>query len=130
MELLVSYQRGHYRKARREIEVILARLGDSQPSVGRTAVDGIARAATTLDARDVVRWCSELFHRGLTFEHAIKWIPVDYWCAADMQAIRRVLVEKVRDRIGPEGTWGLNRARPRITDEAPERQMYRAPKGS
>jgi hypothetical protein len=58
MELLVSYQRGHYRKARREIEVILARLGDSQPSVGRTAVDGIRRRSRHRPAHSAARACA------------------------------------------------------------------------
>jgi len=113
MELLVSYSRGHYGKARREILLILGRLGDARASVERTAVDGIALAQTTLASRDVVHRCRELFLQGFVFEHAIKWVPVDYWCEADLQAIRRVLVEKVRDRIAPSETWGMKVAKRR-----------------
>lgn len=113
MELLVSYQRSHYGKAKREILLILGRLGDEHASVERTAIDGIALARTALDARNVVRRCRDLFLHGFAFEHAIKWVPVDYWCEADLQAIRRVLVEKVRDQIAPGETWGMKVAKHR-----------------
>ncbi len=113
MELLVSYQCGHYGKARREIRLILRHLGDPQASVERTAVDGIALARTVLEGGDVVRGCREMFLRGFAFEHAVKWVPVDYWCEADLGAIRRVLAEKVRDRIAPGETWGLKVAKRR-----------------
>jgi tRNA(Ser,Leu) C12 N-acetylase TAN1 len=113
MDLLVSHQRGQYGKARREILLILRRLGDEHASVERTAVDGIALARTVLDGRDVVRRCHELFLQGFAFEHAVKWVPVDYWCEADLQAIRRVLVEKVRDRIAADETWGMKVAKRR-----------------
>jgi tRNA(Ser,Leu) C12 N-acetylase TAN1 len=113
MELLVSYQRRHYGKARREILLVLGRLGDPRPSVERTAVDGIALARTTLDGRDVVHRCRELFLHDFAFEHAVKWVPVDYWCDTDLQAIRRILAEKVRDRIAPEETWGMEVAKRR-----------------
>jgi tRNA(Ser,Leu) C12 N-acetylase TAN1 len=113
MELLVSYQRGRYGKARREILRVLKRLGDEHASVERTAVDGVSLARTALDGREVVRNCRELFLHGFTFEHAVKWVPVDYWCEADLQAIRRVLAEKVREQIAPNETWGMNVAKRR-----------------
>ena len=113
MELLVSHQRGRYGKAKREILLVLRRLGDPRPSVERTAVDGIALARTTLDGRDIVHGCRALLLQGFAFEHAVKWVPVDYWCDTDLQAMRRILAEKVRDRIGPEETWGMEVAKRR-----------------
>jgi tRNA(Ser,Leu) C12 N-acetylase TAN1 len=113
MELLVSHQRGRYGKAKREILQTLRRLGDEYPVVERTAVQGIALVRTALDAREVVRRCRELFLEDFAFEHAVKWVPVDYWCEADLEAIRRLLVAKVRDQIGPDETWGMTVAKRR-----------------
>ncbi len=113
MDLLVSHQRGRYGRARREILKVLKRLGDEHPLIERTAVDGIAFVRTALDGRFVVQGCRALFKGGFAFEDAIKWTPVDDWCEADLQAIRRLLAEHVRDRIEPSETWGLKVAKRR-----------------
>jgi tRNA acetyltransferase TAN1 len=112
-DLLVSYQCGHFGKARREALRVLRGLGDDAAGVERTAVDGIALARTALDGRKIVHHCRELSDRGYAFEHAIKWVPVDHWCNADLDSIRRLLVEKVRERIAPEDTWGMEVAKRR-----------------
>jgi tRNA(Ser,Leu) C12 N-acetylase TAN1 len=113
MDLLVSYQRGRYGRARREILGVLKHLGDERPLIERTAVDGIAFVRTALEGRVVVQGCRALFKGGLAFEDAVKWVPVDYWCDADLQAIHRLLAERVRDRIEPNETWGLKVAKRR-----------------
>jgi tRNA(Ser,Leu) C12 N-acetylase TAN1 len=107
MELLVSHRRGHFGKARREVLRVLRRLGDEHSVVERTGVDGIALVHTGLDVRDVVRGCRNLLLEGCPFEHAIKWVPVDYWCERDLEAIRRLLADKIRDQIAPDETWGM-----------------------
>lgn len=75
--------------------------------VERTAVHGIARVHAQRDARDVVRGCRGLFLDGFPFEHALRWVPVDYWCERDLEAIRRLLADEVRGRIAPDETWGM-----------------------
>jgi tRNA(Ser,Leu) C12 N-acetylase TAN1 len=107
MELLVSHPRGRYGKARREILRTLRRLGDEHPAVERTDVHGIALVHTGLDGRDVVHRSRELFLEGVPFEHAVKWVPVDFWCEPDLEAMRSLLEEKVRDLIAPDETWGM-----------------------
>ena len=107
MELLVSYPRGHFGRARREVLEALRRLGDECPRIERTSVEGISLVHTALDAREVARRCRELFHQGFAFEHAIKWMPVDYWCEADLEAMRALLADKVRAQIGEQETWGM-----------------------
>lgn len=113
MDLLVSYQRGRYGRARREILKVLKHLGEEHPLIERTAVDGIAFVRTALDGRVVVQGCRALFKGGRAFEEAVKWVPVDYWCEAALEAIRRLLAERVRDRIEPNETWGLKVAKRR-----------------
>jgi tRNA(Ser,Leu) C12 N-acetylase TAN1 len=107
MELLVSHPRGRYGKARREILRTLRRLGDGRPVVERTAVHGIALVHTGLDGREVAHRCRELFLEGFAFEHAVKWVPVDYWCEPDLEAMRNLLAEKVCDQIAQNETWGM-----------------------
>jgi len=112
-DLLVSYRCGRYGKAKREIFAALKRLHDDHPVVERTAVDGIAFVRTALDGRQVVEGCRALLEQGFLFEDAIKWVPVDYWCEADLPAIRRILLENVRARIAPDETWGMQVAKRR-----------------
>jgi tRNA(Ser,Leu) C12 N-acetylase TAN1 len=72
MDLLVSHQRGRYRKARREILRTLKRLGDEHRAVERTEVQGIALAHTALDAREVVHRCRELFEQGFALDRRVE----------------------------------------------------------
>ncbi len=113
IDLLVSYQRGRYGRAKEEILRVLKRLGDQHPMIDRTAVDGIAGVRTALNARRVVRGCRELLEEGFDFKHAVKWVPVDYWCEADLDAMHRLLAGTVRDQIAATETWGLKIAKHR-----------------
>lgn len=107
-ELLVSYPWGRFRQARGEIVQRLREFGDERPVVGRTCVEGIARVRTVLDGRAVVRRCHERFSGDpLAFAFAIQWVPVDSWCETDLEAIRRLIEEEIRDRIGEHETWGM-----------------------
>ena len=107
MDLLVSHRCGRYSRARREILRTLTHLGDDHAAVERTSVEGIALVHTALEARSVVHGCRELSLEGRALEEAIKWVPVDYWCETDLQAMYRLLEEKVRDQIAPDETWAM-----------------------
>ena len=107
MDLLVSYECGHYGLARDEILDVLGRLGDGHAQVERSSVDGIAHARTALDAREVTRRCRSLADQGYPFRFAVKWVPVEYWCETDLHSIRKLLEDNVRDRITAGETWGL-----------------------
>ncbi len=106
-DLLVSYPYRRFGPARREIRRILKRLGDEHVQVERTGVDGVAFVRTALDGREVVRRCRELFQTAPTFEFAIKWVPVDYWCDTDLDAMRKLIEEKIRGQIDANETWGM-----------------------
>lgn len=112
-DLMVSYDCGRYGRARREILDVLHRLGDEHGEVERSSVEGVALAHTALDAREVARGCRSLADHGYAFRFAIKWVPVDYWCETDLEAIRRVLADKVRDRIAADETWAMQVAKRR-----------------
>jgi len=114
MDLLISHDCGRFAPARREILNVLSRFGDDCAQVQRTSVDGIVLVHTTLDGREVVRRCGELLReKSSTFEFAIKWVPVDYWCDSDLGAIRELLETKVRGQIAEGETWCLQIAKRR-----------------
>ncbi len=107
MELLLSYHRNHFFPARREIAGILRALGDPSPAVTRTGVMGMAVVSTSLDNREVVRKCKSLFATEDGFQHAIKLVPIDFWCETDLDAMKKVIEENVRGLIGEGETWAM-----------------------
>lgn len=113
MDLLISYDCGRFRRARHETLDVLRRLGDEHSDAERSSVDGIAIAHTALDPREVVSRCRCLAEQGYTFRFAIKWVPVDYWCDTELDTIRKLLAQKVRDRIAADETWGMQLAKRR-----------------
>jgi len=108
MDLLVSHSRGCYRPARQEIARTLGRLGDAQPHIGKSGVPGIVVVHTAIDNRHVVARCAERYRaEPEAFRFAIKWVPVDGWCAKDLDAMRRMIKEQVLPRIGARDTWAM-----------------------
>lgn len=108
MDILISFSWGRFYPMLREVQRILKRLGDQQPYIEWTPVDGIAVAHTSLDNRDVIRQCRELLHkREENFELAVKWVPVDYWCETNLDAMKQVIEEQVRPRIQAKECWGM-----------------------
>lgn len=108
MDLLVSYPRGCYSPARREIGRTLARLGDAQPRIEKSGVPGILVVRSSLDNRHVVAQCAALYRAEPdAFRFAIKWVPVDYWCEKNLDAIERLVRNEVAPRIGAQETWAM-----------------------
>jgi tRNA(Ser,Leu) C12 N-acetylase TAN1 len=107
LDLLVSYSWSGYGAAVHEIKRILGRFGDPQPWVEKTGVPGICAVHTCLDNREVVARCKELYRNEPAFRFAIKWVPVDHWCEKDLDAIKRVIDERVAPSIGEQETWAM-----------------------
>jgi len=108
MDVVVSHECGHFGRARREIRALLKRLGDLHPEVSRSGVDGIVLVRTSLGGRPVVQGCREALNESsFEFQFALKWVPVDYWCPSDLEALQNLLKEQVRPQIGTDETWGL-----------------------
>ena len=107
-DLLVSYPWGRFYPARREALHALKLLGDPDATMRWTFVMGIGVVHTRLDNRQVIHQCRELLHQGeICFEFAVKWVPVDYWCWTDLEAISQLIHEKVLPRIQPEESWAM-----------------------
>lgn len=108
MDLLISFPWGRFNQARHEAVRILKRLGDDQPHIEKTAVDGIAVAHTSLDNREVITQCHELLRNSEEeFNFTLKWLPVDYWCETNLDAMKQVIEEKVLSRIPPTECWAM-----------------------
>ena len=108
MDLLISFQWGRFYPMLHEARRILKQLGDDQPQIEWTSVDGIAVAHTALDNREVITRCRELQHnKEARFEFAVKWVPVDFWCETDLDAMKQVIQEKVCPRIKPNECWAM-----------------------
>jgi tRNA(Ser,Leu) C12 N-acetylase TAN1 len=108
VDLLVSHPRRFYGSARQEIARLLGRFGDGEPRVEKSGVPGICVVHTSLEPRQVVASCAQLF-RGEpdAFRFAVKWVPVDYWCEKDLDAMFRLIGERVAPAIGAQETWAL-----------------------
>ena len=108
MDLLVSYPWRRFYPMRGEVLRVLRRLGDELPSVRWTAVEGIAVVETILDNRQVIQQCRALFRNQTEpFNFAVKWVPVDNWCATDLTAIKQIIDTEVAPRIAPGQTWAM-----------------------
>jgi 2-dehydropantoate 2-reductase len=106
--LLVSYARGHYGRARREIARLLRRFGDARSAVGESGAPGLCAVHTSIDSRQVVARLAELARsEPQAFAFTMKWVPVDWWCAQDLEAIARLVAERVAPRIGTQETWAM-----------------------
>jgi len=107
MDLLISYSWGNYFPAYLEAIRVLKRFGDPQPVVEKTKVWGIAVAHTTLNNRVVIQKCRELFQAEPEFQFTLKWVPVDFWVNTDLDAMKKVIEEEIRDRIQEKETWAM-----------------------
>jgi tRNA(Ser,Leu) C12 N-acetylase TAN1 len=109
MDILVSYNWSHFYLAKPEIIRILKRFGDPDPMVEKTDVMGIAIAHSCLDNREVIKRCRALWKSDPldSFEFAIKWVPVDYWCQSDLAAIKQVIDNKIKEAIAENQTWAM-----------------------
>jgi tRNA(Ser,Leu) C12 N-acetylase TAN1 len=125
MNLPVSYSWGQFPRMQHEARQFLHELGeaanrpsmacgprlcpvgDTQALVSRSAIPGIAVVDTALDARAVIRCCRERLAAGRVFQFAIKWVPVDYWCATDLDAMRELIATRIGPHIGACESWGM-----------------------
>lgn len=109
MDILISYSWNHFYRAKPETIRVLKRFGDPFPRIEKTDVMGIAVAHTCLDNREVIKRCWALRESEPqdSFEFTIKWVPVDYWCESDLDAIKRVIDSHIKDRIEEDQSWGM-----------------------
>jgi tRNA acetyltransferase TAN1 len=107
-DLLVSYSWGGFGRAKREVLRILKGLGATEPWVVKSDVRGIAIVHSGLDNREVIRCCRTLRQeRSQAFQFAIKWVPVDHWCATSLEAIKTLIDKVLAPQIGAGQSWAM-----------------------
>jgi len=112
---LISFPWGLYRRAKEEIMHILKMLGDEEPLVKPTIAEGIIGVKTHLDPREAVQGLRMLFDRDpLTFQHTLKWVPVDLWTHSDMESMKEAVV-KLRNKIQAGERWRMTVEKRRYT---------------
>ena len=106
--LLVSYTReGGYFAAKQEIKMLLKKLGEEKPVVAKTIASGIVGVKTSLDSRKVIEEIRELYATNpLEIAFTLKWVPVDNWCSAEMEEMKKV-VAQIKDEIKPGERWAM-----------------------
>ena len=113
--LLVSCPWGQYTKARAEIARILADLGDRQPKIQRTLARGIIGVTTCLNPRYIIRSIHALSEEDCSaIQHTLKWAPIDYWTASDMESIKEG-VGRLRGMIQHGESWRMTVEKRRYT---------------
>ena len=94
-------------KSIEEIKALLSKLGDESAVVDKTIANGIAAVKTSLDAREVVKKIRELYQSGkIMLFYAIKFVPVDEWCASELEEMKKV-VDKLKEKILPDEKWAM-----------------------
>jgi len=112
---LISFPWGLYRRARKEIMHILKMLGDEKPLVKPTIAEGIIGVKTRLDPREAVQGLRMLFDRDpLSFQHTLKWVPVDLWTHSDMESMKEAVI-KLRNKIQAGERWRMTVEKRRYT---------------
>jgi len=112
---LISFPWGLYRRAKEEIMHILKMLGDEEPLVKPTIAEGIIGVKTRLDPREAVQGLRMLFDRDpLTFQHTLKWVPVDLWTRSDMESMKEAVI-KLRNKIQAGERWRMTVEKRRYT---------------
>jgi len=113
--LLISYLRGTYSRARGEIRDILKRLGDEEPLIKRTFAEGIIGLKTQLDPRKIIEEVRRLFERDpFLFQYTLKWVPVDLWTYSDMDSMKEGIV-KLEKGIRVDEKWRMTIEKRRYT---------------
>ncbi len=103
--LLVSFGWRKFHHARTEMRNILSELGDKNPIIKRTIAQGIAGVSTILDPREVIKGLYSIYNQDPSrIVHTLKWAPVDYWIASDLESMANGM-RMLRDKIARGERW-------------------------
>jgi tRNA(Ser,Leu) C12 N-acetylase TAN1 len=113
--LLVSTHPFAPGRARREIADRLRSVTGAAPDAIPNLARGIFAVKVALDPREVVRRLRALCERRpRAFHYTLKWVPVDRWARAELQAMKEAIAQ-LRQKIGPNETWRMTFERRTIT---------------
>jgi len=99
-----------------EVKDLLSKFGDAEAVVERTKARGIIGVKTKLDAREVIRLVrSEFKANPLSINFAVKWLPIDKWCKADIDEMKKAVIE-LRENIKHSERWMMEVEKRRYTE--------------
>ncbi len=107
--LLVHYssEKGYF-SARKEIEKTLISLGDKKPIIDKLTDGSVIGVKTILEPKEVI---SELKEKAILnpseFLATKKWVPIEYWCAANRNAIETE-IKDLRSQINAGERWSID----------------------
>jgi len=99
-----------------EVKDLLNKFGDAEAVVEQTKARGIIGVKTKLDAREVINLVREEFKANpLSINFAVKWLPIDRWCKANIDDMKRVVIE-LKERINRGERWMMEVEKRRYTE--------------
>jgi len=106
--LIISYSSSAgYMSGKSEIQDLLTTLGDQKANQELLA-PGIIGVATVLKSRDVIEELREFAANDPeSIKCTTKWVPADFWCDANVEAIKSLVKEEIKDLILPEDQYML-----------------------
>lgn len=105
--LIVTYGTAGYLAAKNEVHNCLTGLGD-QKSEQELLVPGVLGVKTKLAARKVLEELKDLHvqdPQNMTVTNS--WFPADFWCETNIDAIRNVVKEEIKDMMTASDRYDL-----------------------
>ena len=99
--ILVSYEFSEYHNAKQEVINFISSIGDTDVKANATIAKGLMGVHTSLNNREVI-----LKAKDMQFKFCIKWIPIDYWCSAEIEDIMN-LVKEIKAQIKRNEKWAM-----------------------
>jgi len=113
--ILVSYPWSQYSKAKKEIQLILKKLGEEKPFITRTIAEGIIGVKTCQNPREVVHALQRMLNEDPTiFQYTLKWVPIQLWTYSDLESMKKA-VEQLKTEIHKGEKWRLTLEKRRFT---------------
>ncbi|MBW2979173.1 hypothetical protein DRZ77_01985 [Candidatus Woesearchaeota archaeon] len=99
-----------------EVKDLLNKFGDAEAIVEQTKARGIIGVKTKLDAREVIKLVRKEFKANpLSINFAVKWLPIDRWCKADINEMKKVVIE-LKELINHGERWMMEVEKRRYTE--------------
>lgn len=113
--ILVSHSWRTFKQAKDEIKKLLKDFGDENPLVEKTVARGVCGVKTVLDAREVIKKVRAIYEENpMLLSYTIKWAPVDNWCQASLEEMKKAL-EKEKGKILKGEKWAMKVEKRRYT---------------
>jgi tRNA acetyltransferase TAN1 len=92
--LLATTSRGYESYAREELSHLLEKIGDPNPSIGRTGISGLIAVKTSLDPFEAIeKFRCVLHEKPYEFRYTLRLIPIERIVRTDLTQIEEAVAE-------------------------------------